>query len=75
MATVEERLSRLEGGYEHLATRADIADVRAEVADVRAEIAVLRVEIAAVENRLMFRLGGLMVSGFAALSAVIAFVG
>ena len=24
MATVEERLSRLEGGYEHLATRADL---------------------------------------------------
>ena len=24
MATVEERLSRLEGGYEHLATKADL---------------------------------------------------
>ncbi len=24
MATVEERLSRIEGGYEHLATKADL---------------------------------------------------
>ena len=28
MVTVEERLSRLEGGYEHLATKADIANLK-----------------------------------------------
>ena len=30
MTTSEERLSRLEGVYEHLATKADIADLRTE---------------------------------------------
>ena len=27
MATVEERLSRMEGGYEHLATKADLYEL------------------------------------------------
>ena len=27
MATTEERLSRIEGGYEHLATKADLANL------------------------------------------------
>lgn len=31
MATVEERLSRLEGGYEHLATKADLANLKADL--------------------------------------------
>ena len=49
MATVEQRLTRLEAVYEHLATKADIADLRAEMkadfgrlesqtADLRAEM-------------------------------------
>ena len=33
MSTMEERLSRLEGAYEHLATKADIADLKAELFD------------------------------------------
>ena len=37
MATVEERLSRLEGGYEHLATKADIAEVKVEIAELKTE--------------------------------------
>ena len=39
MASIEARVSRLEGGYEHLATKADIADVKTEIADVKTEIA------------------------------------
>ncbi len=31
MASLEERVSRLEGGYEHLATKADIAEVKADI--------------------------------------------
>ena len=31
MATVEERLSRLEGGYELLATKADLANLKADL--------------------------------------------
>ena len=39
-ANVEERVSRLEGGYEHLATRADLADLRADFAELRADVKV-----------------------------------
>ncbi len=28
MATIEERVSRLEGGFEHLATKADVANLK-----------------------------------------------
>ena len=31
MATTEERVSRLEGGYDHLATKADLANLRADM--------------------------------------------
>ena len=31
MTTTEERLSRLEGGYEHLATKADLANLKADL--------------------------------------------
>ena len=42
-SNLEERVSRLEGAYEHLATKADVADVKTEVADVKTLIAELRV--------------------------------
>ena len=35
---MEERLSRLEGAYEHLATKADIAMLKADIADLKAEL-------------------------------------
>ena len=38
MATVEERVSRLEGAYEHLATKSDIANPRADMASLKAEL-------------------------------------
>ncbi len=31
MATTEERLSKLEGAYEHLATKADLSDLKADL--------------------------------------------
>ena len=43
-ATIEERVSRLEGAYEYLATKEDVADVKVEVAAVRVEVAELRAE-------------------------------
>lgn len=50
--TTEERVSRLEGAYKHLATKADLADVKAELkaaladvkAELKADIAELKVE-------------------------------
>ena len=42
MTTSEQRLTRLEAVYEHLATKADIADLRAEmksgIGDLRSEM-------------------------------------
>ena len=38
MTTADERLARLEGGYEHLATKADVGDVRAEIANLKADL-------------------------------------
>ncbi len=31
MVTMEQRVSRLEGAYDHLATKADLADMKAEL--------------------------------------------
>ena len=38
MVTTEERVSRLEGEYGHLATKADVAEVRVEIADLKGEL-------------------------------------
>ena len=35
MATIAERVSRLEGGYGHLATKADVAEVKGELRALR----------------------------------------
>ena len=54
--TVEERLSRLEGVYEHLATKTDIANLNTEIANVRTNITSLesglRTDMANSEARL-----------------------
>ena len=39
MTTQEERISRLEGAYEHLATKADVEEVKVMIADLRADMA------------------------------------
>ena len=36
--TTEERLSRLEGVYEHLATKADIARLEGKISELKAEL-------------------------------------
>ena len=38
MVTTEERVSRLEGEYGHLATKADVAEVRVELAELKGEL-------------------------------------
>ena len=47
--TIEERLARLEGVYDHLASKADLAVLRADLKD---DIARLQAEITRVENGL-----------------------
>jgi hypothetical protein len=43
--TESERLSRLEGAYEHLATKADVERVRTDVERVRTDVERLRSEL------------------------------
>lgn len=64
MTTTEERLSRLEGAYEHLATRADIADLRAE----------LQGDMATLKTDLIRWMVGLMLGGTIATAAIISAV-
>ena len=51
--SLRDRVSRIEGGYEHLATKADIAETKAElkadIAEVRTE---LKAEISDVRSEL-----------------------
>ena len=87
MTTVEQRLTRLEAVYEHLATRADIADLRAEM---KADIGNLRAEMKAVNGDLraeMHRINatlirwlvslmaGSLVIGLGAITAIFRFLG
>ena len=71
--TLGERVSRLEGSYEHLATKADIAELKSDIARVEAKISGvegkisgleakisgLEFKIDTLESRLLIRLGGL----------------
>lgn len=53
---IDTRVSRLEGGYQHLATKADLQELRADMKDL--------------ENRLFVRLGLLIVAVGAAVAIV-----
>jgi hypothetical protein len=64
MTTVEERLSRLEGVYDHLASKADVAKVETQIADLRAElkgkdIAKVETQIAGLRTELKGDIAGL----------------
>ena len=69
-ATTEERLVRLETGYEHLATKADVADLRAEmqtsIANLMAEIQKRDAESKARDVEIMNLIAGIN-SNFEAL--------
>ena len=65
--STEERVSRLEGAYEHLATKEDVAKVETEVVRVRADVATL-------EGRLIRWMVGAVISGMIAISALTALI-
>ena len=67
----EPRLSRIEGAYEHVATKEDVSNVRTEVANARTEIADIRTGMAAMEGRLIRWTVGSMGVGFAIMTAII----
>ena len=63
MTTVEERLSRLEGVYDHLSSKADVAKVETQIADLRTElkgdIGKVETQIAGLRTELKGDIGGL----------------
>jgi hypothetical protein len=79
---MEERVSYLEGAYEHVATKADIADLRgelkADIADLRgelkADIADLRGELKTDIINLQRWLLGTVLGGVAATGTIVAIV-
>ena len=48
MMTMEERVSRIEGGYEHLATKADLANIRAELANLKVQLLLANITIGGI---------------------------
>ena len=57
---VDSRVSRLEGGYEHLATKADLQEAKGE----------LKADMKDLENRLFMRLGLLIIVVGAAVAVL-----
>ena len=80
---IRERVSRLEGGYEHLATKADLAKLEAGVElrfaqmDARFEQMEtwMDARFAQMENRLLLKFGGLVIATVGVAVAVLRLLG
>ena len=69
--STEERVSRIEGGYEHLATKADVERLRADVERVRTDVERLRADVA----RWMFQLGIAVITALGVAVAILRLTG
>jgi hypothetical protein len=67
MATLEERFGRLEGAYEHLATKADLADLKA---DLKGDVGNLKAELKGDLNKVIISLAGLQLVTLGVLAAI-----
>ena len=63
MATTEERISRLEGTYPHLATKEDVAELRGDIRELVGEMRSMR-----------WIVGGIG-TGLAALTLILKYLG
>ena len=76
---LRERVSRLEGGSEHLATKADIAKLagrmEARFAEMEARFSQMQTLIAQQENRLFLKFGGLVIATVGVAVAVLRLLG
>ena len=71
--TIEERLARLEGVYDHLASKADLAELRADLKDDIARVeSDLKAELAELKGSVKI-LVVVMTSGLALLNIVLRF--
>ena len=67
MTSLEQRVSRLEGSYEHLATKADIAELRGDIARVESR---LEGKLANLESRLLRWMIGMVLTSIVVASSV-----
>lgn len=80
---LRERVSRLEGGYEHLATKADIAKLEgrmeARFAEMDARfaqvVAQMDARFAQMETKLLLKFGGLVIATVGVAVAVLRLLG
>ena len=71
MTTPEERLSRLEGAYEHLATKADLQELETRMTRQMGELeARLVKQMGDSETRVVKWMVGLMIGSVAAATAI-----
>ena len=78
MATIEERVSHLEGASGQWATKSDIALLKSDIADVRAElkgdIGDLRAEMKGDISSVIKWMAMLQLGGLAAIAAIMGFL-
>ncbi len=59
--TTEERVSRLEGSYEHMASKSDLAELKAEFAGLRADLLLgfreMQLQLAELRNLIISQRG------------------
>ena len=72
MSTLEQRVSRLEGGFGHLATKADLAELRSELLG---ELLGLKAELRGDLLKVVIGLASLQLLGLAAVAAIMRFLG
>ena len=71
MTTLEERVSRLEGGYEHLATKADVAELRGDISRVESRLeSRIEAEIGKLESRLLRWMIGMVLTSIIVATSV-----
>ena len=72
MTTIEQRLSRLEGVYDHLATKADLAEVKTEMTHLatKVDLAMLETRMAQMEARIVKWVVGTVITGMGVAAAV-----
>ena len=80
---MRERVSRLEGGYKHLATKADLAKLEARVGQLESRMEArfeqmetrMDARFAQMENRLLLKFGGLVIATVGVAVAVLRLLG
>ena len=80
---IRERVSRLEGGYDHLATKADLARLEARVGQLESRMEArfeqmetrMDARFAQMENRLLLKFGGLVIATVGVAVAVLRLLG